>query len=330
MVPVTNDVEPRRIGFFLVPGFTMIALTSAIEPLRIAKHVTGRLLYDWNLISMDGNPVVASNGLELPTDLAVSAVKAHPLIFVCGGLGSHDYDNRTAFAWLRRLDAGGSTLGAICTGSSVLAKAGLLKGYRCTAHWENLAGLIERYPDIDFTTELFEMDRNRLTCSGGTAALDMMLTLIAQDYGDDLAAEVADQLLHERIRNRHDQQRRPLRNRLGGGHPKLLSVVSLMEENLEEPLGYGELASSVNLSTRHLERLFRRHFYKTPTRYYLELRLVRARQLLTQTSMSITAVALASGFVSASHFTKSYRGYYGHTPRSERYAPTPNTADLHN
>ncbi|MBT6984425.1 MAG: AraC family transcriptional regulator, partial [Rhodospirillaceae bacterium] len=219
MVQISENIKARQIGFFLVPNFTMIALTAAIEPLRLAHHVTGKRLYDWNLISTDGNPVAASNGIALPTDQAVSAVKTHPLIFVCGGLGSHDYNNRTVFAWLRRLDAGGSTLGSICTGSSVLARAGLLKGYRCTAHWENLAGLIERYPDVEFTSELFEMDRNRLTCSGGTAALDMMLNLISLDYGDDLAAEVADQLLHERIRNKHDQQRRPLRFRLGSGHP---------------------------------------------------------------------------------------------------------------
>jgi transcriptional regulator GlxA family with amidase domain len=281
------------------------------------------------LISTDGNPVAASNGIALPTDQAVSAVKTHPLIFVCGGLGSHDYNNRTVFAWLRRLDAGGSTLGSICTGSSVLARAGLLKGYRCTAHWENLAGLIERYPDVEFTSELFEMDRNRLTCSGGTAALDMMLNLISLDYGDDLAAEVADQLLHERIRNKHDQQRRPLRFRLGSGHPKLLAVIAQMEENLEEPLSYAGLATSVGLSTRHLERLFQRYFDKTPTRYYLELRLNRARQLLVQTSLSITAVALACGFISASHFTKSYRGYFGHTPRAERRQPEPETALIH-
>ncbi|MDP6692248.1 MAG: GlxA family transcriptional regulator [Alphaproteobacteria bacterium] len=310
--------EPRRIGFFLLPGFTMIALTAAIEPLRLAQHVSGRRLYDCHLISADGGPVAASNGIELAADLALKDVTAHPMLFVCGGINSHNYDDRRVLGWLRRLDARGGNLGALCTGSAVLARAGLLDGYRCTVHWENLAGLIERYPDIEFTSELFEIDRDRLTCSGGTAALDMMLNIIALDYDDDLAARVAEQLLHERIRDRHDQQRMPLRIRLGGSHPKLRNAVAAMEQNLEEPLAYAELAAAVGLSTRHLERLFQRYFHMTPTRYYLELRLNRARQLLRQTDLSVTAAALACGFVSASHFSKSYRDLFGNTPRAER------------
>jgi len=310
--------EPRRIGFFLLPGFTMIALTAAIEPLRLAEHVSGRRLYDCDLISADGGPVAASNGIEIAVDFALSEVDAHPMLFVCGGINSHDYNNRKVIGWLRRLDARGSTLGALCAGSAVLARAGLLDGYRCTVHWENLAGLIERYPNIEFTSELFEIDRDRLTCSGGTAALDMMLNIIALDYDDELAGRIAEQLLHERIRDRHDQQRMPLRVRLGGGHPKLQDAVAAMEQNLEEPLSYAELAAAVGMSMRHLERLFQRYFGKTPTRYYLELRLNRARLLLRQTDLSVTAAALACGFVSASHFSKSYRDLFGNPPRVER------------
>ncbi len=316
---------PRRIGFFMVPNFSMIALTSAIEPLRLAQYVTGHRLYEWKLFSIDGNPVAASNGIEMPADQAISEIDKHPFVIICGGLGSHSYDDRRSLGWLRRLGSRGAKLGALCAGSAVLARAGLLNTYRCTIHWENLAGFAERYPDLEVTSELFEIDRDRFTCSGGTASLDMMLNIITMDYGHEVTSQVADQLLHERIRDRHDHQRMPLRFRLGTSHPKLLSIVAHMEDNLEEPQSCAQLADAAGLSTRHLERLFRKYFDKTPTRYYLELRLNRARLLLLQTDLSILAVALACGFVSASHFTKCYRDHFGHTPRAERRPPQSET-----
>ena len=321
MVELRNEIEPKTIGFLLVPNFTMIAVTSAIEPLRLAEYVTGHKHYNWVMISADGQPVMASNGVSLSVDCSIADIEKIPLVFVSGGKGSHDYDDRKTIAWLRRIASRGSHLGGLCTGSAVLARAGLLDGYRCTVHWENLAGFAERYPDLDVTTELFEIDRDRYTCSGGTAALDMSLNIIAMDFGHDLASQAADQLLHERIRDRHDRQRMPLRFRLGTSHPKLIAIVAHMEDNLEEPLTCGELADVASLSTRHLERLFRKYFNKTPTRYYLELRLSRARLLLLQTDLSILSVALACGFVSASHFTKCYRDHFGHTPRAERRPP---------
>lgn len=326
-----SHIKPRTIGFLLVPNFTMVAVTSAIEPLRLAEYVTGHKHYNWVLISPDGNPVKASNGISMPVDMAMNDAEKISLVFVCGGEGTHSHDDRRTSAWLRKIASRGVKLGALCTGSAVLARAGLLNGYRCTIHWENLAGFAERYPDIDVTMELFEIDRDRFTCSGGTAALDLSLNIMAMDFGHDLASQAADQLLHERIRDRHDHQRMPLRFRLGTSHPKLIAIVAHMEENLEEPLSCAELADVAHLSTRHLERLFRKYFNKTPTRYYLELRLNRARLLLLQTDLSILSVALACGFVSASHFTKCYRDYFGHTPRAERRplsAQPPTEADM--
>ena len=202
-----------------------------------------------------------------------------------------------------------------------MAKAGILEGYRCTIHWENLPSFCEDFPEIDVTTELFEIDRSRFTCSGGTAAIDLMLHLISRQYGHELAAQVADQFMHERIRDQHDHQRMSLPARLGVRHPKLLSVIALMEENLEEPLGRTELAENAGLSTRQLERLFRKYLNRSPARYYLELRLNKARLLLLQTNMSVIDVALACGFVSASHFSKCYRDFFGRTPRKERGLP---------
>ena len=209
-------------------------------------------------------------------------------------------------------------LGAICTGAYLLARADVLGGYRCTIHWENLASLREEYPDINVTSELFEIDRDRYTCSGGVAPLDMMLNLIEAEHGSTLAVAISEEFICERIRGKNDRQRIPLTHRLGTSQPKLVDAISLMEANLEEPMSLDELSRHVGLSRRQLERLFQKHVHCVPTRYYLELRLARARQLLLQTSRPIVDIAFACGFVSAPHFSKCYRDRYGVPPRAER------------
>ncbi len=312
---------PQRLAFILVHNFSMIAFTSAVEPLRLANRVSGRELYEWHLFSADGKPVAASNGILLYPEAAVEQAQGFGTVVLCSGVDGHKFQDKNLFAWLRRFDRAGADVGALCTGSHVLARAGLLDGYRCTIHWENLASFAEAFPEIEVTAELFEVDRNRFTCAGGTAALDMMLNLIALQHGHELATAVSDQFMHERIRDRHDQQRMALPVRLGVRHPKLISVIKLMEENLEEPLSRGDLASAAGLSSRQLERLFRKYLGRSPARYYVELRLNRARLLLLQTNMSVIDVALACGFVSASHFSKCYRDFFGKTPRHERSRP---------
>jgi len=311
----------HRIGFFLIPNFSFIAFSSAVEPLRLANRVAGAELYGWKCYSPDGDPVAASNGIEVKVDGGYGDIEALPTAIVCGGIDIHKHSSLKLISRLRRLSSHGASIGAVCTGGYVLAKAGLLDGYRCTIHWENMNGFAEEFPDIFVGDELFEIDRNRFTCAGGTAALDMMLHIIAQQYGHDTAALTADMLIHHRIRDGHERQRMALRSRLGVSHPKLLAVISHMEETLEEPVSCAELAKTVGLSTRQLERLFRKYLGHAPTRYYLELRLSRARFLLLQTSMPILDVALACGFVSASHFSKCYREYFQRTPSEERRVP---------
>jgi transcriptional regulator GlxA family with amidase domain len=312
---------PQRIGLILVPNFSMIAFTAAVETLRLANRTSGRSLYQWNLFSVDGGPVRASNGIELHPEGSLDAASRFDTVVVCSGTEVRRFQDKSLISWLRRMARGSADIGALCTGSHILARAGLLDGYRCTIHWENLAGFIEEFPDIDVSGELFEIDRNRLTCSGGTAAIDLMLNVIARQHGHELAAGVADQFLHERIRDHHDHQRMSLPARLGVRHPKLLQVIEMMEQHLEEPLTRISLAESAGLSTRQLERLFRKYLNRSPARYYLELRLNKARLLLQQTNMSIIDVALACGFVSASHFSKCYRDFFGRTPRKERGLP---------
>jgi transcriptional regulator GlxA family with amidase domain len=314
---------PERIAFFLVPDFSLIAFSASVEPLRIANRMAGQELYAWRIVSKDGEPVQASSGIAVNADAAMTqfADDDRPpfsSLLICSGIRAEHYDDREVFAWLRRIERKGVDIGAICTGSHILARAGLLGGYRCTIHWENLPGFAEAFPDIDVAAHLFEIDRNRFTCSGGTAGLDMMLYLISHQHGEELATKVSEQCLLDQIRRSHSSQRMPLNVRLGGHHPKLIATIEMMEANLEEPLSPEELAAYVGLSRRHLERLFRKHLGRSPAQYYIELRLERARHLLYQTDMPVLDVALASGFVSASHFSKCYRHMYGKTPRAER------------
>jgi transcriptional regulator GlxA family with amidase domain len=214
-------------------------------------------------------------------------------------------------------------MGAVCTGSWALAKAGLLDGYECSVHWEVLAAMQEAWPRVTVTTRLFSIDRTRYTSSGGTAPMDMMLHLIGREHGRELAAAISDMFIYERIRNEQDHQRVPLKHMLGTNQPKLQEIVVLMEANLEEPIDLDGLASYVDVSRRQLERLFQKYLHCSPSRYYLKLRLIRARQLLKQTSISIIEVASVCGFVSTPHFSKCYREYFGIPPRDERSGQNP-------
>ena len=304
----------------LVPDFSLIAFAAAMEPLRLANRVAVRELYRWRITSLDGQAVVASGGVPVAVDHATDAGGRIRVLILCSGLDVQRQIDDRLLGLLRRVSRQGAMVGAVCTGAFALARAGLLNNRRSTIHWENLGGFSEAFPEIETSADLFEIDRDRFTCSGGTAALDMMLHLISRQHGPKLATDVSEQVIHDRIREPHRHQRMELRTRLGVSHPKLLAVIADMEDNIEEPLSQTELADMAALSTRQLERLFRKYLGSTPTRYYLNLRLQRAQQLLSQTSMSILSVALACGFVSASHFSKCYRERYGRTPRTERAA----------
>jgi transcriptional regulator GlxA family with amidase domain len=314
---------PEPFVFVLLPNFSMVAFASALEPLRLANRHAGHELYSWRIVGREAGPVRASNGCMVLADRAIADIdvgpgRNQPTVILCTGLGAEHIEDRELFAWLRRADRSGATIGALCTGAHTLARAGLLDNHRCTIHWENLNGFVEDFPEIDVSAGLFEVDRNRLTCSGGTAALDLMLHLIGSRYGIEIATKISEQCLLDRIRQPQDNQRMPYRVRLGIHHPKLIHAIEMMEANVEEPLDQEMLARYVGLSRRQLERLFRKHLGRTPAQYYLELRLDRARHLLYQTTMPIMNIAFACGFVSASHFSTCYRQMYGRTPRAER------------
>ena len=321
----SSDQRPERIGFLLVPEFSMIALFSAVEPLRIANRLSGRALYEWQVFSQDGRPVEASNGMTMLADAAISEVASFPTIVVCSSFDPERHVTKALLNWLRRLARQGAEVGGIDTGAQILARAGLLDGRQATLHWENLPSFAESYPDITVSDDLFEIDGKRFTCSGGTAAIDMMLNVISMRHGEALAIAVSESMLHDRIRSPGDHQRMALGLRLGVRHPKLIAILEAMDRAVEDPLGLDDLAKLGGVSRRQLERLFRNHLGDTPTGYYLKLRLRRSRQLLEHTDMSVMQVATACGFVSAPYFSRAYRNLFGRSPREDRRLSRPNT-----
>ena len=313
---------PQSFAFILVPEFSMMPVTAAIEPLRIANRLSERSLYGWQMHSIDGEPVAASNGFTIACAGNLDAIGEHMVPIVCGGINIQSHTDKPLINFLRKAARRGSDIGSLCTASHILAAAGLLEDHTCTIHWENIPGFSEDFSEIKVTGNLFEIDRDRFTCAGGTASIDMMLALIASQHGPELAADVAEQVLHSPIRHHSEHQRMSLPARIGARHPKLVGIIEEMEHNLEEPLSPSLLAKQAGLSTRQLERLFRRYLDRSPKRYYLELRLKKARLLLLQTNMSVINVALACGFSSPSHFSKCYRAFYGRTPYRERGIPS--------
>ena len=315
----------RSFVFYLVPDFTMIAFATALDPLRSANRMLGYEAYKWRLASVDGKPVRASNFVECAVDTSLederkkmSGQDRPSMVIVCSGINVEKYQNKTAFAWLREEYNRGVAIGGLCTGAHILAAAGLLSNKRCAIHWENLPGFSEAFPKANVFADLFEVDQNIYTCAGGTAALDMILKLIGDDFDDHLVNRVCEQVLTDRVRSPTDRQRLPLRARLGVQNAKVLSIIELMEGNLSEPLSLIEVADHVELSRRQIERLFRSEMGRSPARYYLEIRLDRARHLLIQSSLPVVEVAVACGFVSASHFSKCYRELYARSPQQER------------
>ncbi len=314
----TTPTTPRRIAFLLVPDFSLIAFAAAIEPLRLADRSAEERLYAWSLHSADGRPVTASNGMTAAVDGRFADVAQIDAAIVCAGIDVETKDVRELTACLRRLAKRGVALGAVCTGTWVLAKAGVLGGRRATIHWENHAALVDAFPDLAVSQELFEIDGDRFTCAGGAAAMDMMLSVIARDHDDTLALGISDQLIHQRIRDAGERQRTGTTARLAAAPPKLVAALAEMEADLGRAVDVGRIALGVGLSTRQLERLFKDHLGVSPARHHLTLRLERGRALMRQTRRPIVDVALDCGFASASHFSKAFAAEFGHPPSVER------------
>ncbi len=315
---VAKAATARRFVFLLLDRFTMLSFAGAIEPLRIANRVSGTELYRWVLAGEGGQYATCSNGAAFKLDMGLDEIERDDIVLVCGGVDVQKATTKGVLNWLRREARRGATIGGLCTGAFAVARAGLLDGKKATIHWENQDGFLEEFEAVKLTKSVFVMDGNRWTTAGGTSSIDLMLKVIAADHGEDLANTVADQLIYSTIRTDQDTQRLSIPTRIGVRHPKLSQVIQMMEGNIEDPMSPADLAEEVGMSTRQLERLFRRYLNRSPKRYYMELRLQKARNLLMQTDMSVINVALACGFASPSHFSKCYRSHYNTTPYRER------------
>ena len=270
------DGQPKRYVFVLLERFSMLSFASAVECLRIANRMSGRELYTWTLLSETGENSTCSAGTSFSVDGDLGDLQRDDTILVCGGVDVQSATSKKLLAWLRREARKGLMVGGLCTGSYTLAKAGLLDGKRATIHWENIDSFSEEFEEVTLTKSVFVIDNNRLSTAGGTSSIDLMLKLLASDMGEDLANAVADQLIYSSIRTDQDTQRLSIPTRIGVRHPKLSMVIQMMEANIEEPISPSILAQDVGMSTRQLERLFRRYLNRSPKRYYMELRLAES------------------------------------------------------
>jgi len=313
-----SDEKPKRYVFLLIPGFSPLGFTCAQEALSLANRFAGgQPYYQWQLISEDGLPVRAWTGLEVHVDAGLIDLDRHDTLVVCAGVGATKGASRKVLNWLRRETRKGMDFGAISSGTFALAEAGLLHGKRVTTHWEYASALSEMFPDVAFQESIFTVDGRVFTCAGSASSMDLMLERIRSDYGAELVTWVADQMVYTAPRADDHAQRFSAAGRSGVRHSKLLNAINLMRTNLEEPLPPADVAEAVGLSTRQLERLFAKYLNSSPKKYYLGLRLEKARSLLVQTELSLTEICVMCGFKAPSHFSKTYRKVYGVAPSRE-------------
>lgn len=313
-VKLAAGFAPLSVTFVLLPKFTMLAFSSAIEPLRMANQLTGQVLFRWQVLSDDGGPVACSNGVPVMVDGAWADAKPEGIILVCSGVEPEGKASAALGDWLRGLWRRGRIVGGLCTGAYALAAAGILKGHRFTMHWDNIAAFAENHSDLNPARQVFCIDDRVMTCAGGVAAADLMLKLINDRFGAELGQEVMNMCLLTQRRDEADHQITSLAARLGTRHDKLLQAAAWLESHIEEEFDLDACAAHLSLSRRQIERLFSRYLNVTPVRYMNDLRLARGRSLLAETDMKVTEVAVACGYASTSHFSKSFRKKYGTSP----------------
>lgn len=310
---VPNTRPPQDIHFLILPRFTMLALSSAIAPLRIANQLSRKELYRWHVVA-EAEGIESSCGMQLARHLGLDEMPQRPDIVICSGTEPQSAASSAVMQALRRQLLSGATLGAICTGAFTLARLGLLESKRFTLHWENRDSFHELYPDLTSTSRIFEIDGRLMTCGGGQAAADMMLARIATDYGAEFAAVVGEMCLHGAPRRPSTDQRSSIAFMAGSRNPKLVRAIEIMQANLESGMNLDAIAKEVGCSRRQLERLFNRAFTITPAKYFRQLRLDYGHRLLVETNISPIGAAMAAGFVSLPHFSRCFRERFGATP----------------
>lgn len=311
-------LKAKRFVFVLLPKFSVLSLSTALETLRIADRLGGGNVFEWVLCAEGGERPTSSLNTEFEVDTGLIDLSPRDTVLVVGGMDIQHNTSDTLVTWLQRQAHQGVPMGGLCTAAYSLAQAGLLQGKKATIHWEERDCFAEAFPCVSLVNSAIAIDGNRFSTAGGTSSIDLMLSLISSVRGEALANAVSEQLMYANIRIMHEESRMPLPTRIRVRHPKLALAVELMEKNLEDPLSPSELADLVGLSVRQLERLFQRELSRSPKRYYMDLRLARAKVLLTQTNMSIIDIGLACGFASPSYFSSCYRKQYHVSPRQLR------------
>ncbi len=308
----------QHFCFLLVEDFSHLAFSCAVEPLRIANLVSGQELYRWSFASEQGGQAVCSNGSVTLVHSDFNDLPKCDQLFVLSGIHMRDHVTRPLLAALRRAKVHGTPIGALCSGAWVLAEAGFLDGMQAAIHWEYHDAFMEAFPEVNLVRSVFVADEKHVTASGGTATADLMLHLIEREHGHDLSVAVADQMVYNAVRNATAEQRVSLQSRNGMRNAHLTKAIQIMSERIANPVSPSVIAEQIGISTRQLERLFGKYLNASPKKYFMELRLEKARNLLIQTESSVTDVAFACGFESAGHFSRVYRATYGVTPMLQR------------
>ncbi|MEP4199261.1 MAG: GlxA family transcriptional regulator [Aliishimia sp.] len=315
--------------FVVVPRFNITTLITMIETMRIANYLAPERLFSWDVVSFDGAKVVASNGMATTVATDHNALRQADFVFVLGSWGTEHYDNRNLTAWLRKRARAGESICGVELGCYIVARAGLLADKPATIHWSWLSGFRESFSRVDVQECLFTMEGKIMTCSGGLAGIDLMLRLIERSHGSGFSGEIADQMLHHPIRNAASPQRSTMGRSTETMLPLVRETMTLIEENIEDPLSVPEIAATLDVSQRQLERQFKKHVGCTVVQFGLLRRLQNARLLLISTDLSVREIATASGFNTLSHFAFSFGKFFGRRPSEYREAwpanePAPN------
>lgn len=317
---MSDAPEPSiNIDVVVTPDFNLAATMGFVDPFRAANYLDGRARFRWRFLSDGGRPCRASNGAELATLGLTAGYDTPDFVVISSSWTPERHATEPLLASLRRYARDGSTLVALDTGAFLLAQAGLLSGRQATTHYEHIDALGELYPDIDVREDLSVFDGNRISCCGGTATVDLALTIIGEMAGLSLANAAARYLFHPQVRGPGSSQRPTEREPIGAQIPKIVhDAIQIMEAHLEDPLSIPDICSRIGRSHRQLDRLFARHLGRTPALYYRDIRLDRARGLVTQTDMAMSQIAVASGFASQVHFSRAYRSRFGIPPTKDR------------
>ncbi|WP_420549522.1 GlxA family transcriptional regulator [Curvivirga sp.] len=310
--------KPQHFLFLLVEEFAHIAFSCAVEPLRIANLVSGEELYTWSFASEDGTLATCSNGSQMLVQHSFDDLPNCDRAFVLSGGNMTDYITPNLVGALRQLRLKGVKLGGLCSGAWILGEIGFLDGKRAAIHWEFHDGFVERFHNISLINSIFVADENIITASGGTATADLMLHLVEIEHGYDLSLTVADQMVYSASRDAESTQKRSFQSRYAVRNAYLARAVQMMKDQIEEPVSTASIAEEIGISARQLERLFGKYTHTSPKKYYMDLRMERARHLLNQTEASISEIALACGFDNPAYFSKIFRSTYGHPPSQAR------------